>query len=189
MSEFRWKWLDTLEGSDSPASAGARHLGNVIVRHFVKRETDVCWPGLRRVAAIMGTSTDTVSKRFAELDWFGFLESTPQGSGKASVRRLLDVGDRPSTVSPGRTVFPRKSVSPGGTVSPWLESVKSVSPASTHRPSGAYRTTLSTTTRTGKSTRAELLVAAHRSGHVTDRELEQATLARRLIESAEGGQS
>lgn len=89
MSDFRWTWLDHVEADDSPLSPGARHLANVLVRNFVPKGDDVCWPGLRRLNKLMGTGGNSVARRFLELEHYGFLHTTRRRNGMSHLRQLL----------------------------------------------------------------------------------------------------
>jgi DNA-binding transcriptional MocR family regulator len=85
---YRHRWLDAVE-ADPEVGAGERHLANVLVRHFVNENSDMCWPGQRRLAEIMGTGRSTAARRLQLLEHWGYLHSSSRGNGRSHLRRLL----------------------------------------------------------------------------------------------------
>jgi hypothetical protein len=112
MADFRYKWLDAVEAS--PASANARHLANVLIRHYVFQGKDTCWPGYRKLSELMNRVKDTVKAGFDELEELGFIESEQQPNGLPYLRRIR-IPDE-GTVLTNRTVRKRETVLANRTV-------------------------------------------------------------------------
>jgi hypothetical protein len=103
----RFNWLDKIAANTS-ISPGAFRLAYIISTKFLNRKTGDAWPGLDRLAEILGVNEKTVRRLTRELVDAGIMIKKRGGKGKPNRYRMIH--DDRTEMSGQSTIIPDNNV-------------------------------------------------------------------------------